>query len=234
MKALLIPIPIILCVNAFGQVFYPSTHPGDFKIDQSTISGQVSTLPYGTEMVEKSLLKYLRDYGRTEKMRGYFLTTDIENLTNDDFDLLLFSKVEPIGLRSQVWMGIDTMGLGSDAHRILGGQLEKLLLNFGRNVHVEHLQNIIAEAEQAAVLKSRDYQKLINRESILGRKLGLNAAERIRFEEALDQNAQEKVALVQRKELNLKLQKLATEELFDLNQNVDQLRTQLSDFQGTF
>ena len=89
-------------------------------------------------------------------------------------------------------------------------------------------------AEQEAIAKSREFQKLINQQSTLRRKLDLNQAEKLRFEEALENNALDRQNLVERADLNLKLQQLATEELHKINQGVDQLRTKVSDFQSTY
>ena len=234
MKLLIILVPCLICWDSYGQVFHPSTQAGTFRAEETTILGYYSIIPYSTEVVEKSLLTYMRDHGRTERMKGYFLTTDISNLTETNLEILIFSKVEATGIRSQVWMGIDTSVIGAVAHQDLNPQIEKLLLNFGRNVHLQNLQNQIVMAERAAIAKSREYQKLVNQESTLERKLDLNQAERIRFEEALEKNSLERHNLTERAELNLKLQQLASEELHKINEGVDQLRIKVSEFQSTF
>ena len=76
--------------------------------------------------------------------------------------------------------------------------------------------------------------RLLNQQAALERRIGFNEVEKARLEEALAKNAEEKASLLERQELNRKLQDLATQKLKDQNLAVDQLRIELSDFQQTF
>lgn len=234
MRAILIPLAWLICFGSHSQGLILAIQPGTFKADQSQILGHYIILPYSTELVEKSLLKYLRDFGRTEKIGGFLLTTDLDDVSSVDYDVLFFSKVETAELGSRVWMGIDSVGIGGQNLMDFSVQIEKLLLNFGREVHVGSLQDKIVRAELDAVNQSRDFQKLVNQQATLERKSSFNEAERIRLEEALARNAAEKTDLLERTELNLSLQKRATEDLQQKTKKLEQLRMELSDFQETF
>jgi len=218
---------MVILLPAGAQQINQKIEEVDFKVEGGALVGHTSIIPHPGAKVERSLFYYLKTVGRTYSEKGYFVTKEISSLGAEHSSLELVSKLTEMGDSTRLSMGMDTTGLGKENFGKLNPQIGNLVKEFHQKIFVETLQEEIDEAERAAVVKSKNHQKLVSELRGLERKLELNAIEKEKLENSLVRNSNEKIELEEKTELNKKLQSLTDEDLQMINKRVKQLRQKL-------
>ena len=218
----------LFMATAKAQELNQKIRKEEFKVEGGTLVGHISIIPHPSSKVERSLFYYLKTVGRTSSEKGYFVTKEIGSLGEAHSSLEIISKLTTMGDSTRLSMGMDTTGLGKENFDNLNPQIGNLVREFHQKIFVETLQEEIDEAERAAVVKSKNHQKLVSELRGLERKLELNTMEKEKLGKSLERNADEKVELEEKIGLNKKLQSLTDEDLQIINKRVEQLRLKLS------
>jgi len=217
--------------TGFAQEYSENIQPASFRANNIPLVGHSVVVHQGQEEVDKFLFQYLKSIGRPRKKSSFFLTQNISDLESSGKEIILFARSKPRNENTRVSFGLDTVGLGKKNYEKLDRELKNLIIDFNKRIFLQQLQDKLSEAEQAAVIKSKEYQKLVNEYAALEKELAFNEEERLRLEKALGENAQEKVDLIESQQLNEKRRGLTQEELDKIKSRLETLKQELAAFE---
>ncbi len=163
--------------------------------------GMFVLLELDKKEVEKSWLKYLKQYGKTESSKGIIIVQAAEMKALSDYPCRVISMVEVAHTGSRVWWAIDLGAkfVTKESEAQYKGA-ERMLYEFAVNAYKEDVNRQIEDAESALEAATKIQEKEVSE--------GINLQEKIESNKA------------QKTELETKLQ-VTKEEYARLNREID-------------
>lgn len=161
----------------------------------ATYEGYILIVPEPLDLVDKSYQRYLKEFGRTERLKNVTKLKDFRKIENEEPIPPLAGMVSDEGQRTNVFLGYLPEEADPQGVESLKKEMRRMLEVFAFRVAKEQIEANIAEAEKAANIASKQVQRVIQEETDTRKKLDNNAQEKIKLETALENNAKEKIQL---------------------------------------
>jgi uncharacterized protein YfkK (UPF0435 family) len=159
MKNLII-ITALLCSSTLGYSQQYDIKPAEQRINSKKHSGVSSQVDGNYLDVEKYWLDYLKENGKVRRKRNYYEVTDfsVKDLGVDTVTYV--TRVESVDSLGLIWIAPFENNLDDDVE-VLTRDLERILKIATRGYYVSQVQDKIDESEEAAIIVSKNHQKLI-------------------------------------------------------------------------
>jgi hypothetical protein len=164
----------------------------------ATYEGYLLIVHEPLDLVDKSYQRYLREFGRTERLKNVTKLKDFRKVENQEPIPPLAGMVSDEGQRINVFLGYLPEEADKDGIESLKKEMYRMLEVFAYRVAKENIESSVAEAEKAANIASKQVQKVIQEEADTKKKLDQNAQEKVKLEAALEANAKEKIQLTEK------------------------------------
>lgn len=194
----------LLPFSAAGQTI--EVKKETFRIDGENTAGYQVEIAAPDEEVKTSLLKFLKNVGKT-KQSGSIITVAEPLIGGKKHFATLYSAARGTGDTGAAWMGIRAEeGEESSLNR----DIEKLVHDFAVTFHREKIQIQIDESLRALQAVEKQQLRLLNQHKDLNNKIEHNKREKIQLEKELADNKVELEDLKIKLEANSKAQDSVT------------------------
>lgn len=159
MKNLII-ITVLLAFATTGQCQQYDIKPADQRVNSKKYSGVSSQVDGGYLEVEEFWLDYLKEHGKVRRKRNYYEITEfsIKDLGIDSISYV--TRVESVDSLGLIWIAPFT-GANDEEIATLNQDLERILKLATRGYYVSQVQKKVDQSEDAAIVVSKNHQKLI-------------------------------------------------------------------------
>lgn len=160
MKNILVTGLLVFIIHSsFGQQYQITEETQ--RINSKKIDGVSSKVDGALDNVEKYWLSYIRDHGKARRKRNYFQLTEfsVEDLGIDT--LTYVTRIEDNNGSGKIWIAPFDNNLTEAEIVALNNDLEKILKTATRGYYISEVQKKIDESEEAAIIMSKNHQKLI-------------------------------------------------------------------------
>ena len=156
-----IAVLIGLAISSISYAQKYDIKPDQQRINNSKYKGVSSQVNGEYTEVEKYWLSYLKDNGKVRRKRNYFQVSEF-NIQDLGVDTLIYvTRVESIDSLGLIWIAPFGKNFEEEALSTLNADLEKILKKATRGYYISEVQEKIDESEAAAVVVSKNHQKLI-------------------------------------------------------------------------
>ncbi len=122
----------------------------------------VSSLVNGDfDIVEDFWLDYIKDHGKVRRKRNYYQITEfkVKDLANDT--ITYATRIDAKDSLGLIWLAPLGLEFSDDEVKTLNDDLGKILKMATRGYYVSRVQKKIDQSENAAIVVSKNHQKLI-------------------------------------------------------------------------
>jgi hypothetical protein len=162
------------------------------KVEEISRQGMFVLLELDKKEVEKSWLKYLKQYGKTETSKGLIIVHAADMKAIHDYPCRVISMVEVAHTGSRVWWAID-MGskfVTKESEAQYKGA-EKMLYEFAVNAYKEDVNRQIVDAEGALESATKIHEKEVTEGINLQEKIENNKIQKAELETKLQINKED-------------------------------------------
>jgi hypothetical protein len=175
--SLIFAVTALLFTSAFGQTV-PVLDEYK-KLQDKEWKGYSSIVMFDKETVLDAWIKELKKYGKVETNNNGIKLTGA-NMPSVSTDLFVMqSAVSSTQDGTKIWLAGD-----KDYPK-----LKEYLQTFSTNMYKFDLQKQIEEAESVILMTNKNYEKKVKEHEVLLKKIENNIAEKLKLEQALQQNA---------------------------------------------
>ncbi len=207
---------LALCITTFAFSQKVTVNKKGDKIKGDAADGYGTTLEGSQDKVTTALNRFLKDLGKVRSGSNYQYIEGPAMGGTVYQTGILYVIADGNEEKTSVWMGIKAEEWTVNDIKIVEGQIEKLVYQFGVKFYRDKIQAQIDEAIRASEAVTRQQQRLVNENKNLNLRLTNNAQEKIQLEKNLETNKLEKLVLDQKIINNKKSQdsvKLAGEQI---------------------
>jgi hypothetical protein len=180
------------------------------KIDNISRPGMEVVLELDKKEVEKSWIKYLKNYGKPSSAAGIIVVQAAEMKAISDYPCRVFSRVDISHKGSRIWWAIDlgAQFVSKETEAQYKGA-EKMLYEFVVSAYREDVNNQIKDAEGALLSATKIQEKEVEEGTDLQEKINDNATEKKELGTKLQVNKEDYARLNREIDNNIAEQKVA-------------------------
>jgi len=160
LKRIIVFISAVLVANTLVGQSYEIKNETQ-RINSNKYDGVSSLVNGDFEKVEDFWLDYIKDLGKVRRKRNYYQVTEfsLKDLANDTITYV--TRVESIDSLGLIWLAPFGQDFSDEGLKILNSDIEKILKLATRAYYVSVVQKKIDQSEDAAIIVSKNHQKLI-------------------------------------------------------------------------
>jgi hypothetical protein len=156
----LIVITFLLGSTTIGLCQQYDIKPAEQRVNSKKYAGVSSQVDGSFLDVEEYWLDYLKEHGKVRRKRNYYEITEfaVKDLGVDTISYV--TRVESVDSLGLIW--IAPFGIANDDEiATLNQDLERILKLATRGYYVSQVQKKVDQSEEAAIVVSKNHQKLI-------------------------------------------------------------------------
>lgn len=141
--------------------YYSQVSPASLPVSGKSHAGYVTSFDFPLETLEKGWWKYISDFARVKNRKTYWILTVPPQKGQSNRPVVMYSAVKKTREAATLTLALDASDMDEAAKKEYLGQTRNFLTEFKLKLYRDHIQQLIRQAEKAALKKSREQQRLV-------------------------------------------------------------------------